>query len=72
MPHDMKNDLINVIVFTDSFRETSGVGTYHRTLMDWCARQDYVAMTVVCPDPAGGQDFEVSEHVVAIRPRFQL
>ncbi|MGB0714436.1 MAG: glycosyltransferase [Phycisphaerae bacterium] len=62
---------MNIIVFVDSFLETSGVGTYYRTLLDWCEGQDGVSMTVVCPDPAGAQDYPVTDHVIAIRPHFR-
>ena len=62
---------MNIIVFVDSFLETSGVGTYYRTLLDWCRTQPGVGMVVVCPDPAGAQDYPVTENVIAIRPHFR-
>jgi len=67
----VRSEMINVIVFTDSFLETSGVGTYYRTLIDWFKGREDVRITVVCPDPVRGDDYEPTAEVIVVRPRFR-
>ncbi len=40
---------LHIVVFTDTFFETNGIGSYYRTLLDWCRPIEGVRMTVVCP-----------------------
>lgn len=65
------NGALHVIVFTDSFLETSGVGTYYRTLLDWCRTTKEMRMTIVCPEPTRGQDYEPTEEVILLRPKMK-
>jgi phosphatidylinositol alpha 1,6-mannosyltransferase len=58
-----------VIVFTDTFFETNGVGSYYRTLLDWCRRRDDVHMTVICPERTDLADYEVADEIIPVRPK---
>ncbi len=66
-----QNGTLHVIVFTDSYLETSGVGTYYRSLVDWCRTRDEMRVTIVCPEPARRQDYEPTEEVIPLRPKLK-
>ncbi len=63
-----QNGAIHVLVFTDTFLETSGVGTYYRTLIDMCRERKDVRITVICPDPAAADDFAPTDEVITVKP----
>jgi glycosyltransferase involved in cell wall biosynthesis len=39
----------HLIVFTDTFFETNGVGSYYRTVLDWARQNGHARVHVVCP-----------------------
>lgn len=43
------SDDLHLVVFTDTYFETNGIGSYYRTLLDWCRPIEGVRITVVCP-----------------------
>lgn len=65
------NDL-HIVVFTDTFFETNGVGTYYKTLIGWSRTQKDLRVTVICPerDDLGRGDYP--EDTIPVRGRFQF
>lgn len=59
-----------VIVFTDTFFETNGVGSYYQTLLDWLRPRDDVRMTVVCPQRRSPNSHQITGEVIPVRPRM--
>ena len=71
-PPRMANDPLHLIVFTDTFFETNGVGSYYRTLLAWARRTQYARVIIVCPtrpDLAAGH---VDDDVIAVKPIGQF
>lgn len=67
-----QGDSFHVVVFTDTFLETNGVGSYYRTLLGWAKRTGAVNVTVICPAREDLVVGEVEAGVVPVRPRLQL
>ncbi len=65
-----RSGTLHIIVFTDTFFETNGVGSYYRTVLDWCRRTEGIRATIVCPARQGADGDEIGEDVIAIRPSF--
>jgi glycosyltransferase involved in cell wall biosynthesis len=61
---------LQVVVFTDTFFETNGVGSYYRTVLDWCRHTDGIRVTVICPAGPDGKGGQVGDDVIAVRPTF--
>ena len=59
-----------IVLFTDSFFETNGVGTYCRTLLSWAQRSAHGRVMVVCPARRHSVHHRFGADVVAIRPRW--
>jgi len=65
-----RNPKLQVVVFTDTFLETNGVGSYYRTVLDWCRRTDGIRVTIICPAKLGASGDDIRDDVIAIRPAF--
>ena len=61
---------LQVVVFTDTFLETNGVGSYYRTVLEWSRKTEGIDVTVVCPtrDDLGG--YQARDGVIPVRPAF--
>jgi len=60
-------DKLHVVVFTDTFFETNGVGSYYRTLLNWCrGRQDF-QVTVICPARDDLEAAQATDDVIPVR-----
>jgi|CXWL01.1.fsa_nt_gi glycosyltransferase involved in cell wall biosynthesis len=61
---------LQVIVFTDTYFETNGVGSYYRTVLEWCRRTEGIRAIVICPTGPDGKGGQVGDDVVSVRPTF--
>jgi glycosyltransferase involved in cell wall biosynthesis len=61
-----------ILVFTDTFFEVNGIGTYYRTLIDWCRQSGAAEVRVLCPARDDLHNGSVPEEVIAVRPRLHL
>ena len=59
---------LHVVVFTDTFFETNGIGSYYRTLLEWSRRTGDFDLTVLCPARNDLQNGNGTAGVVAVRP----
>lgn len=61
---------LQVVVFTDTFFEINGVGSYYRTVLEWSRKTEGIDVTVVCPtrDDLGG--YRADDGVIPVRPTF--
>jgi glycosyltransferase involved in cell wall biosynthesis len=59
---------LQVIVFTDTFFETNGIGSYYRTVLEWCRRTDGIQVTVICPASSDAPRGAARDDVIAVRP----
>ncbi|MHC4695741.1 MAG: glycosyltransferase [Planctomycetota bacterium] len=62
----------HVVVFTDTFFETNGVGSYYKTLLNWCRRVDGMRVTVICPARDDVIIGKIPDSVIPVRPRGQF
>jgi len=62
----------HIVVFTDTFFETNGVGSYYKTLLDWSRRTGAVHVSVVCPARDDLDIADVPEGVIPVQPRLQM
>ncbi len=61
---------LQVVVFTDTFFETNGVGSYYRTVLEWSRRTDGIRVVVICPAGKDVKEGLVCDDVIAVRPTF--
>ena len=65
-------DDLHVVVFTDTFFETNGVGSYYKTLLNWSKRVGRMRMTVICPARDDALVGKVPEDVIPVRGLIQF
>jgi len=61
-------DRFHIIVFTDTFFETNGVGSYYRTLLSWFRRQNDIGVTIICPSREDLETSHAAPDVVPVSP----
>ena len=61
---------LQIVVFTDTYFETNGVGSYYRTVLEWCRRTEGIRAIVICPTGPDGKGGQVGDDVIAVRPSF--
>lgn len=59
---------LHIVVFTDTFFETNGVGSFYRTMLKWCERVDDVRMTILCPPRDDVQADKLHPDVIPVDP----
>lgn len=64
----VQNHPLHVLVFTDTFFETNGVGSFYRTILDWSQKMQDFIVTVICPVRHKIDKNSVRKGVIAIRP----
>ncbi len=62
---------LNIIVFTDTFFEVNGIGSYYRMLLSWANRTEGVRIKIICPVRDDLDNVEVSEDVIPVRGFLQ-
>jgi len=67
-----RNDGFHIVVFTDTFFETNGVGSYYKTLLKWSRRSEAIRVTVICPAREDLGMTAAPEGVISVRPRLQI
>lgn len=68
----MLSQRLHVIVFTDTYFETNGVGTFYRGMLAWCARHPAYRMTVFCPHRDHAVERDAPDNVHPIRGSIQI
>jgi len=68
----VQNHPLHVLVFTDTFLETNGVGSFYRTILDWSQKTQNFFVTVVCPVRHNIDKNSVRSGVIAIRPMLPI
>lgn len=63
---------LHVVVFTDTFFETNGVGTYYKTLLGWSAKREDIRITVICPERDDLGQHDVPENTIPVRGGIQF
>ena len=63
---------LHLIVFTDTYFETNGVGTFYRTMLRWCARHPEYRLSVFCPRRDIASERDAPENVHPIRGSIQF
>jgi phosphatidylinositol alpha 1,6-mannosyltransferase len=63
---------LRLIVFTDTFFEVNGIGTFYRTVMDWCRRTRAVEFNILCPARSDLAPRDTPEEVIPVNPRIQI
>lgn len=63
---------MHVLVFTDTFFETNGVGSYYRTLLDWCRQEGKVRVSILCPLRDDLPMDEAGPEVIPVRPSINF
>ncbi|UCE60813.1 MAG: glycosyltransferase [Phycisphaerales bacterium] len=66
-----RDDELHVVVVTDTFFETNGVGTYYKTLLKWCHHVGGMRMTVLCPARDDVIVGKIPESVIPVRTGIQ-
>ncbi len=61
-----------VVVFTDTFFETNGVGSYYKTLLSWCRRVEGMRVTIICPERDDVIVGKIPPEVIPVRARGQF
>ncbi|MCP4246389.1 MAG: glycosyltransferase family 1 protein [bacterium] len=54
-------------MISESFFEITGVGSYYRTVLSWCRKNDGMRVIVVCPENQGLPAGEFGEDVIPVR-----
>ncbi len=62
---------LNIIVFTDTFFEVNGIGSYYRMLLNWANRTNEVRVTIICPARDDLENIEASEHIIPVKGFLQ-
>ncbi|MCH7994629.1 MAG: glycosyltransferase [Planctomycetes bacterium] len=63
---------LQIVVFTDAFFETNGVGSYYKTLLGWCAERTGIRVTIICPERDDLVRGDIPKHVIPIRGLIQF
>lgn len=63
---------LHLIVFTDTYFETNGVGTFYRTMLRWCARHPEYRVSVYCPHRDNAIERDAPDNVHPIRGSIQF
>ncbi len=63
---------LHIVVFTDTFFETNGVGTFYKTLLGWSAGREDTRITVICPERDDLGHGDTPENAVPLKGRFQF
>ena len=63
---------LHIVVFTDTFFETNGVGSYYKTLLNWSRQSAAADVTILCPAREDLDIADVPEGVIPVRPRLQM
>jgi phosphatidylinositol alpha 1,6-mannosyltransferase len=58
---------VHILVFTDTFFEVNGIGSYYRAFLDWNARTNRARVTIICPARADLPAHGYGEQVVGVR-----
>ena len=61
-----------IVVITDTFFEVNGIGSYYRTLLDWCRRTRGGNYTIVCPRRDDLAQGDVADDVIPIDPAIPV
>ncbi|MFQ5589884.1 MAG: glycosyltransferase [Phycisphaerae bacterium] len=71
-PAMTQDGAFHVVVFTDTFFETNGVGSYYKTLLNWCRHNSGMYVTIVCPARDDQIVGRIGNNVVPVHPRGQF
>lgn len=63
---------LHLIVFTDTYFETNGVGTFYRTMLRWCAKHPQYRLSVYCPHRDNAVERDAPDNVHPIRGSIQF
>ncbi|MBI4718478.1 MAG: glycosyltransferase [Planctomycetes bacterium] len=63
---------LHIVVFTDTFYETNGVGTFYRTLLGWARENGGAQVTVICPSVDSENPDDAPYDVIPVRGSLQF
>ncbi len=66
----MKRPSFHLVVFTDTFLETNGVGSYFRTLLEWSRANTDARLVVICPRHRRTDCSQLPNDIIPIRPKI--
>ncbi len=68
----LNEQVLHLVIFTDTFFETNGISSYYRTLLDWCRGRSEVHATIICPWHPLAESAERPCEVVAVKGSIQF
>lgn len=63
---------LRVLVFTDTYFETNGVGTFYRNMLSWCRDRPEYRLSVFCPQRDDAVERDAPDNVHPIRGSIQF
>lgn len=63
---------LHLIVFTDTYFETNGIGTFYRTMLRWCRGHPEYRLSVFCPHRDDAVERDAPDNVHPVRGSIQF